>query len=49
MIQPRQSKADTDASMQSIVAGVRRLESSISAIADKQRMTLLNVVPFDVR
>ena len=49
MIQPRQSKADTDASMQSIVAGVRRLESSISAIADKQRMTLLNVVHFDVR
>jgi hypothetical protein len=35
--------------MQSIVAGVRRLESSISMIADRQRMTLLNVVPFDVR
>jgi hypothetical protein len=49
MIQPRQSKADTDASMQSIVAGVRRLESNISMIADKQRVTLLNVVPFDVR
>lgn len=49
MIQPRQSKADTDASMQSIVAGVRRLESSISMIADRQRVTLLNVVPFDVR
>ena len=49
MIQPRQSKADTDASMQSIVAGVRRLESSISTIADRQRVTLLNVVPFDVR
>ena len=49
MIQPRQSKADTDASMQSIVAGVRRLESNISMIADRQRVTLLNVVPFDVR
>ena len=49
MIQPRQNKADTDASMQSIVAGVRRLESSISMIADRQRVTLLNVVPFDVR
>ena len=49
MIQPRQNKADTDASMQSIVAGVRRLESSISMIVDRQRVTLLNVVPFDVR
>ena len=49
MIQPRQSKADTDASMQSIVAGVRRLESNISMIADRQRVTLLNVVRFDVR
>ena len=49
MIQPRQSKADTDASMQSIVAGVRRLESNINMIADRQRVTLLNVVPFDVR
>ena len=49
LLQPRQSKADTDASMQSIVAGVHRLESSISMIADRQRVTLLNVVHFDVR
>ena len=47
MIQPRQSKADTDASMQSIVAGVRRLESNISMIADRQRVTLLNVRGFN--
>ena len=49
LLQPGQSKADTDASMQSIVAGVHRLESSISMIADRQRVTLLNVVHFDVR
>ena len=49
LLQPSQTKADTDASMQSIVASVHRLESCISMIADRQRVTLLNVVHFDVR
>jgi hypothetical protein len=49
LLQPCQIKADRDASMQSIVTGLRRLESIIITIADRQRVTLLNVVTFDIR
>ena len=48
-IKPILSEADMDASMQSIVAGVCRLECNISLIVDRQRDTLLNVAPFDIR
>ena len=47
--QPRQSQAETDAAKKGIVAEVGRLEKCISAIADKQQATLLDVVPFDAR
>ena len=47
--QPRQSQAETDAAKKGIVAGVGRLEKSISAVADRQQATLLDVVPFDAR
>ena len=49
LLQPSQSKDETDGAMRSIVAGIGRLESSISGIADRQRATLLDVVHFDVR
>jgi hypothetical protein len=49
LLQPGQSKDETDGAMRSIVAGIGRLESSISGIADRQRATLLDVVHFDVR
>ena len=47
--QPCQSETETDAAKKGIVAGVSRLEKSISAIADRQQATLLDVVPFDAR
>lgn len=46
---PRQNQAETDAAKKGIVDDVSRLEKSISAIADRQQATLLNVAPFDTR